>query len=33
MVKFERIDTASFVSIKRAADRGDYQVASEPVIE
>ena len=33
MVKFEPIDTASFVSIKRAADRGDYQVASEPVIE
>ena len=33
MVKFEPIDTASFVSIKKAADRGDYQVASEPVIE
>src|SRR6516165_6400729 len=33
MVKFEPIDTASFVLIKKAADRGDYQVASEPFIE
>ena len=31
IVQFEPIDSASFVSIKKAADRGDYQVASEPI--
>jgi len=31
IVRFEPIDPASFVSIKKAADSGDYRVASEPI--
>ena len=31
IVRFEPIDPASFASIKKAADSGDYRVASEPI--
>jgi len=31
IVRLEPIDPASFVSIKKAADSGDYRVASEPI--
>ena len=31
IVQIEPIDSASFASIKKAVDRGNYQVASEPV--
>jgi KipI family sensor histidine kinase inhibitor len=33
IVRFEPIDPASFASIKKAADSGDYRVASEPISE
>jgi inhibitor of KinA len=32
IVKIEPIDSVSFVSIKKAVDSGNYQVASEPVV-
>ena len=32
-VQFEPIDTAAFASIKTAVDRGNYEVANEPIAE